>query len=662
MYLISLSRRSVGVLSILSAFLLAFILFQFLYQMDNKYTAGPPYGEAGVFSFSEDDLSQGRPLFLIDGWEFYSDAALTPADLNAGDVPFPTPIFIGQYPNFSFLSSEHSPFGKATYRLNLSYSGESLILALETPEIFTDFTLWIDGKEVKPSGGTIMFLADQETEIILAVENHSHYYSGLVYPPALGKPEVIERMLLLRNLFYSFLCLIPLALCFYAAAAWLSRDRSKRFIHFGLLCLFFSLHCMYPFLHQLNLSGPLWYAVEDGTWMAVLYEVIALSTVTARLDNKLWYRRILRPLAIAVCGLCMLSVLFILPNFGSLINLYGNLLDIYKILCWLYLLGCAVWGISTKRDGANLILAGGGVMGAAMMVNLLDNNRFEPILTGWQTEYAGFFLVLCFWLLTVLHIRELLQKNRLLTEHLEDEVQQRTLELHAVLDERKAFFSDLAHNLKAPMNAIHGFTDLILRENLYLDDDLRGYLGKISGANAELCRRMQALGNLNAFDKITQPYERIYLDELLSSVYADNEPEAAISGIIFHVGKFKRPVFLYAQRQKLLLLFENLIYNALSFTPEDGSITVLPRLEGKMAVIEVADTGAGIAPEQLSHVFERFYVGRDNKSEGSGLGLYIAQLTVHELGGSITVDSTVGEGTVFTIRLPISAALIDEKQ
>ena len=62
--------------------------------------------------------------------------------------------------------------------------------------------------------------------------------------------------------------------------------------------------------------------------MTVLHEVIALCTITAKLDSKLWYRRILRPLAIAVCGLCMLSALFIPPKFGTLINLCSHLLDI----------------------------------------------------------------------------------------------------------------------------------------------------------------------------------------------------------------------------------------------------------------------------------------------------------------------------------------------
>ena len=84
------------------------------------------------------------------------------------------------------------------------------------------------------------------------------------------------------------------------------------------------------------------------------------------------------------------------------------------------------------------------------------------------------------------------------------QAQQRTRELHAVLDERKAFFSDLAHNLKAPVVAIHGFTDLILRGNLYLDDDLREYLDKIR--------------------------ELIEINALLTQVSRNNEPEACISG------------------------------------------------------------------------------------------------------------------------------------
>ena len=120
-------------------------------------------------------------------------------------------------------------------------------------------------------------------------------------------------MLFLRHMFYGILCIFPLALCLYAAAAWRIRDRDRRLLHFGLLCLFFSIHCAYPFIHQLGLSGRLWYAVEDVSWMAMLYEVMVLSSVEAGFSGKLWYRRFLRPAAAAACAVCGLSVLFLIP-------------------------------------------------------------------------------------------------------------------------------------------------------------------------------------------------------------------------------------------------------------------------------------------------------------------------------------------------------------
>ena len=122
-----------------------------------------------------------------------------------------------------------------------------------------------------------------------------------------------------------------------------------------------------------------------------------------------------------------------------------------------------------------------------MVSNLLDNNQFEPVYTGWQAEYSGFILVIVFWILTVRHISRVLKQNQALTEHLEDQVQKRTRELHAVLDEHGHFLGP-GPQPEGAVVAIHGFSDLILRGNLYLDDDLKEYLDKISSENEELCR------------------------------------------------------------------------------------------------------------------------------------------------------------------------------
>ena len=191
-----------------AALLLAvLILFQFLYQKDNKYTNGPPYGSQGVFAFSARDLTGSRPLFLIDGWEFYPDQLLTPDTIGSAPDQSVSFIFIGQYSNFSFLSSGHSPFGRATYRLLLRYDGEPRLLTLEVPELFTDYQLWINGQPVEQGSPFAAFYMDGTAEILLNTDNRSHYYSGLTYPPALGTPEAVHRMLFLRHMFYGILCL-----------------------------------------------------------------------------------------------------------------------------------------------------------------------------------------------------------------------------------------------------------------------------------------------------------------------------------------------------------------------------------------------------------------------------------------------------------------------
>ena len=95
----------------------------------------------------------------------------------------------------------------------------------------------------------------------------------------------------------------------------------------------------------------------------------------------------------------------------------------------------------------------------------------------------------------------------------------------------------------------------------------------------------------------------------------------------------------------------------ISFTPEDGVITLSPSLDQTNVVIQVRDTGMGIGPEHLPHIFERFYSGRPDASESSGLGLYIARIIVEELGGSIHAESVKGQGSVFTVRIPLAGTV-----
>lgn len=649
---------------ILAVILLAGLWFHLLYRFDNKYTSGPPYGEKGVLTFSAEDLD--RPLFLIDGWEFYPDRQYRPEDFltETADREY---LFIGQYSNFSYIKNGHSPFGQATYRLRLFLqTGEPpCALTLEIPEIFTDYTLWIDGLPVASTDpdavtgfnsggrtGSVSFILDGSAELVLNVENYTHYYSGLYHPPALGRPEVITRMLAIRTLFYTLLFAVPFTLTVFFSVLWVLRDREPLFFHFGLLCLFFAVMCLHPLVRLAAGTGRVWYAIEDAARIAMLTET---ARIAALVSGFIHSRRCRMALCWALPGLCLVSfvsVLLIIPEYGAFIRLYGAFVDTCFAVGWLWLCICAAKGFREQAEGGGFILAGSCLQGMGFFINLLNNNRFEPIYTGWQTEYTGFFMVLLFGGLMVQKNHRILVQNRQLVFHMEDLVQKRTAELHSILEERKNFFSDMAHNLKAPIAAVHGFINLIREENLYLDEELNEYISLIENENDEIRQRVQTLNTLNAFDRIQEAAGLLDLSELLNEVSRNNEPDAGAMGIHLIISPPDTPVCIRGQKEKLLILFENLIYNAIAFTPAGGFITITAEISDDTARIRVADTGSGISPEHLPRIFERFYVGRDNPSEGSGLGLYIARLTVEEMGGTIEAESEVGKGTVFIIRLP----------
>jgi len=112
-----------------------------------------------------------------------------------------------------------------------------------------------------------------------------------------------------------------------------------------------------------------------------------------------------------------------------------------------------------------------------------------------------------------------------------------------------------------------------------------------------------------------------------------------------------------AEAAQLRRLFSNLLENALQYTPKGGSVSVDLTVQGAIALVKVGDTGIGIAPDQISLIFHRFWraeLARSHRETGTGLGLAIAKAIAQTHGGEITVTSQVGVGTCFTVKLPLS--------
>lgn len=655
-----------GTLIVLIVSLLAITGLNLLYKYDNKYTYKSIRASNGILTIDNDTFTKGQLVFLIDDWEFYNHKIFKPNDFTEQDIK-PEYVFIGQYPDFSMRKGNQSPYGNATYRMRIKNEGKDKLLSLELPEIFSASEVWINGEMVSKLGdvGTekyrpkiknsvVSFIAKKNTEIIINVSNFSHYYSGLYYPPALGETKDISNMMFYRLLFYSIICFTTFAIAIFSLSVWFLSNKSKIYLYFGCMCVFFAIHVSYPFVHLLGLPlVSFTYAVEDLSYFMVVLCIICINGSISKIEENKVYRFLILPLGITMSIISIVIPIILLPYDMYFVNIYGKLIDIYK-----YILMSSLVSIYKKTCSEHIssyiLVSVNTVFGISILFDAVTSNRFEPIFTGWQTEYCGFVIVILFSVMMINRNRIIIKENEKLTRNLEHEVEVRTNELTTLLNERKRFLADVAHDLKAPVSAIQAFIDLIKVGNIHVDEETRTYLYAINQKSNEVQNRVRSLQEFTSQDKSIGISEKICLNNFIKEIYENNLPDTQACGVNFEAYVLEKKIYAKINKEMLTRAFENLIYNALTFTPFDGKIILSMDKEDGFAIIKISDNGKGIPPENIPKVFDRFFTERDNNEpKGQGLGLYIVKSIIREHGGEIFVDSELGKGTVFTIKLSL---------
>ncbi len=233
----------------------------------------------------------------------------------------------------------------------------------------------------------------------------------------------------------------------------------------------------------------------------------------------------------------------------------------------------------------------------------------------------------------------------------------------AELDRLKAEFISIAtHELKTPINVIGGYAEL-LETAVYgsVSQKQQEVIASIREQTRVLTRLVNQLLDMSRLEAggLRVEVEGADLYALLEELRRSFEPLARQKHVdlVFSTDpSTPRQVPLDATRVREQLL-GNLLSNALKFTPEGGRIRVRSWGEADAALIEVRDTGVGIPPEKLPHIFDKFYqVGADARCKGAGLGLSIAREIAEAHGGHIEAESEPGRGTTFRITLPLRAA------
>ena len=218
---------------------------------------------------------------------------------------------------------------------------------------------------------------------------------------------------------------------------------------------------------------------------------------------------------------------------------------------------------------------------------------------------------------------------------------------------KSEFLARMSHDLRTPMNAIIGYTRILLRRTKQVLDE-RQYqnLENIQTSADNLLMLINDVLDLSRIEAGRMDVNPETVDVARLVQECTSSIETLLKPGVNLVHHLNSATPLRTDPDRLRRVVMNLLSNALKFT-EAGTITVTLREEEESHTLSVADTGVGIAAEDLPHVFEEFHQVEEagGKREGSGLGLAIARRMVELLGGEIDVESEVGKGTTFTLRL-----------
>ncbi|MBR2993927.1 PAS domain-containing protein [Candidatus Saccharibacteria bacterium] len=235
--------------------------------------------------------------------------------------------------------------------------------------------------------------------------------------------------------------------------------------------------------------------------------------------------------------------------------------------------------------------------------------------------------------------------------------------------EQTEFISTASHEMRTPVATIDGYLSLALNpQTATIDERARSYLAAAEKASKHLGKLFQDLLDVTKLDdgKVKphfEPVEMVGLVKTISDDYIVRAKDAKLNftfgssdPISFGEGRqMSQVVYGFVDVNFMREILDNLIENAIKYTPAGGSIYVNVRGDGDRVLINVTDTGIGISADDLGHIFQKFYRADNSDTRtigGTGLGLYLVKQRVEAMGGRVWAESAFGEGSTFFVSLP----------
>lgn len=627
-------------------FLAVIILFGILipiwcYHFDNKYTYPRPAAEQGVINLDMDWYEREPFFYLVDGWEFYHGRTLV-----RGQLPDEI-LYIGRYGGFDLGDPEADPHGSAIYRLLIVTDSKEREYALELTQIYSKWNVWINGQLMEstgldtsqaravdsggwnpfivpepgempePDSNMITFRARDRIEIVVAVEDDSHFYSGMVYPPAFGSPRRVGAVLSARLLIHGGTMMAATAMAVLCTFLGFGCHFRRPYGAVALLCLCVAGSTSWPVCQALNLTGDIWYLLERFCYYGIFLLAIWIQGRICILPKKVIWP------ACAAGILVQLSILvqpMIPVSRAAVLMDYSALLASYKWLTAVWLIATSVWSLYQGVQYARPMMGGSCILACALIMGKLLPVH-EPVYMGWFVELAGVALLLLvagiLWYDTVLVYKESVEL------HSRQEMAQIQLLARA---EQAAFQQEYVRRTRKLLHESRHRLTLIRH---YLDN------GELDQLSDYLQRLTLAMGHLDSREYTT--------NTLIDAILSTQLSRADQLGIYVELDLDNLPPKLPVTDDDLTLLLMNLLDNAEEscgrLPLEDRWINL--KIEKQGARLEIMCTNASVVStrsEETGSKTERITSKPDKLAHGFGLARI--REVAKRYGGSVEVENS----------------------
>lgn len=652
------------------SFALVLLPLLLVYLATSAYSpaiANIPAARQGVLDATGWDFKTSGVIPLDGEWEFYWNELLTYEDFHSAVPPVPDyHIVPGMWTYHSVNGKKLPGFGYATYRLKIKTKNMPDLKALKIAPQSTSYLLMVDNQPVsgngrvgtddkaavpqyKPRVSTVK-TADGEFEVIVQVANFTYGRGGISYPIFLGTAEQIaafHEKARLRDAFV--LGALVIMLLYHLAVFFLQkRYNYKAELYFVCMMLLFALRVLFTgeYLIAAFLPGlPFAWGVFIE-YTTICWALPSLALFMTELYPDECSPRIVK----AIVGT---ALLFTLVNAVTPMHIYTGLLSLVQglsVTAALYYVYAAWLAMRHRRTGAALLCS---------TVVFAIGAFVEESLYHWhivQSNYGGVFPIVSFVLIFAQSFILAQRSSQAFAEV--QALSDKLISLDKLKDE---FMAATSHEMRTPLSGMIAITEAVLQSSAdVLHHRQQENLALVLASGRRL---LTLINDILDYEKLKHGDIRFHIQsiDIRQVIPAVLEVSRYLS--------FTKPVTIVsrlpdtlppvaADENRLTQILYNLLGNAIKFT-EQGTVTISAVHKGDYVEIAIEDTGIGIPADKIDSVFKSFEqidAALTGKYGGTGLGLSITKHLLEKQGGRIRVTSVPGEGSVFTVSLPVSTA------